>query len=372
MKITPLDIRKQDFTRRLRGYDPEEVQAFLHALAAQWDGVLEEGRRQDEKLREMENKLRHYERVEEALQEALQTARESARQAMQAAEQKAQQIRGEAEGDADRIKRDAEQERIRIRQETHAIHNRRKEIVARLRAFLLSEMEMLAHFEGEDPIGFIKLMPAEQQRRLVASIEREAEEEEHDDAPRERRATLNEDWETDTSTPAEEAFTSFFTPDRAEAAELAEGPGADAFNPSRFGPPSEPHDAADVLAPSADPVEATPETSAPEEDGAPAETMGERLLRLDQEAALTPPEEPGDAHVWTTPAKPESATPPAEADEAPAEGAPEDASDAGARPGWRQKSIIGTSAATGRTPSETVSAAEEEIARIRRILSQLD
>ena len=29
MKLTPLDIRKKDFGRSLRGYDPEEVEAFL-------------------------------------------------------------------------------------------------------------------------------------------------------------------------------------------------------------------------------------------------------------------------------------------------------------------------------------------------------
>ncbi|MDX1429805.1 MAG: DivIVA domain-containing protein, partial [Rhodothermales bacterium] len=29
MKLSPLDIKKQDFKRTMRGVDPEEVQAFL-------------------------------------------------------------------------------------------------------------------------------------------------------------------------------------------------------------------------------------------------------------------------------------------------------------------------------------------------------
>lgn len=159
MRPSPLDIRKQEFHTRFRGYDPDEVNATLTVLAQQWDEMEIELRRRDDRLTQLEVKLQHYERVEEALQQAIETARESSRQAMATAEAKAEQIRIEAHETARGIKRDAETERLRLRQETQAIAARRKEIVARLRAFLMSEMEMLAHFEGEDPVGFIRLMP---------------------------------------------------------------------------------------------------------------------------------------------------------------------------------------------------------------------
>lgn len=159
MRPSPLDIRKQEFHTRFRGYDPDEVNATLTVLAQQWDEMETELRRRDDRLTQLEVKLQHYERVEEALQQAIETARESSRQAMATAEAKAEQLRIEAHEEARGIKRDAETERLRLRQETQAIAARRKEIVARLRAFLMSEMEMLAHFEGEDPVGFIRLMP---------------------------------------------------------------------------------------------------------------------------------------------------------------------------------------------------------------------
>lgn len=159
MRLSPLEIRKQDFNRRLRGYDPDEVEAYRETLARQFAEMEDELRRRDDRLASLEVKLQHYERVEEALQQAIETARESSRHAMANAEAKAEQIRSEAQDEARGIKRDAEQERHRLRQETQAIAARRKEIVARLRAFLMSEMEMLAHFEGEDPVGFIRLMP---------------------------------------------------------------------------------------------------------------------------------------------------------------------------------------------------------------------
>ena len=177
MRLTPLDIRKQEFARAFRGYDAEEVQAFLSMLSSQWEEVLDDGRRKDEKIREMESKLVHYERVEEALQEALTTARETSRKALENAETKAQLIVERAENRAEDIKREAEHERHQIKRETAKLSGRRSEIVTRLRAFLMSEMELLARFEGDDPVGFIKLLPAEEHRLHRLSTDRERVEE---------------------------------------------------------------------------------------------------------------------------------------------------------------------------------------------------
>lgn len=33
MKISPLEIRQQEFTKKMRGFDPDEVQSFLESLA---------------------------------------------------------------------------------------------------------------------------------------------------------------------------------------------------------------------------------------------------------------------------------------------------------------------------------------------------
>lgn len=164
MRLTSLDIRKQEFTRGFRGYDADEVNAFLQMVSSQWDEILDDSRRKDEKIRDLENKMVHYEKVEEALQEALQTARETSRKALQNAEDKARLIVDEAERRAEDIKRDAEQDRYQIKRETAKLSGRRSEIVTRLRAFLMSEMELLARFEGDDPVGFIKLLPAEERR----------------------------------------------------------------------------------------------------------------------------------------------------------------------------------------------------------------
>lgn len=172
MRLTPLDIRKQEFTRGLRGFDSEEVLAFLQMLSSQWEDLLDESRRKDDKIRELETKMAHYQKVEEALQDALQTARETSKNALQNAEDKARLIVDGAENRAEEIKRVAERDRHEIKRETAKLSGRRTEIVTRLRAFLMSELELLARFEGDDPVGFIKLLPAERQRVRRAGDER--------------------------------------------------------------------------------------------------------------------------------------------------------------------------------------------------------
>lgn len=183
MKLTALDIRKQEFNRTFRGFDTEEVEAFLQMVSTQWQEMMDEVRRLEEKVREQEFKLDHYMKVEEALEEALKTARETSRRSLENAEQRAKQIVEEAEHKASLVTGEAEQqarktveearqqaaeslrhgetERHQLQREVQRIATRRNEIVARLRAFLMSEMELLAHFEGDDPVGFIKLLPAQ-------------------------------------------------------------------------------------------------------------------------------------------------------------------------------------------------------------------
>lgn len=153
MRVSPLDIRKQEFTRAFRGYETEEVNAFLQMIAREFEEARDEHRRLEDQLRGLEDKIRHYERVEEALQEALQTARDSSRKAVQNAEERARLIVKKAEGQASEITRDAQASLETMRAETGRLANRQHEIVARLRAFLTAETEMLNRFERNELDG---------------------------------------------------------------------------------------------------------------------------------------------------------------------------------------------------------------------------
>lgn len=164
MKITPLELRKHQFKKgfKVSGYDPEEVNSFIRQMADQWSEVLEDLRLAESRVSELENKLKHYEQVELALQEALETARGTARQLEDSATQKAKLVVEEAELRAQRLLQDAEQERYSVRKDIVKLNSRQSEIAAKMRAFLMAEMEVLAQFQGDEHAGFIKLMSAEE------------------------------------------------------------------------------------------------------------------------------------------------------------------------------------------------------------------
>ncbi len=150
MKITSLDIRKQEFNRSFRGYDMDEVDSFLQVVATQWQEMVDDLRRSGEKITEQQLKLDHYMKVEEALEEALRTARSSARVTIENAEHKAKRTLEEAENRVVELQKTADSERLQMKRDTAKYAVRQQEIVAKLRAFLMSEMEILGHFDAEN------------------------------------------------------------------------------------------------------------------------------------------------------------------------------------------------------------------------------
>ncbi|MDX1429610.1 MAG: DivIVA domain-containing protein, partial [Rhodothermales bacterium] len=142
----------QDFKRTMRGVDPEEVQAFLQMVADQWQEVTDENDRLERRIAELEAKLTHYMQVEEAMQEALKTARHSSKQTLEAAKTKSKAIVEEAVSAATRIQKQAEDEKYRLRRDIERIRSRRAEVIARLRALLNSELAILEDHERQHPV----------------------------------------------------------------------------------------------------------------------------------------------------------------------------------------------------------------------------
>ncbi|HVC64576.1 MAG TPA: DivIVA domain-containing protein [Candidatus Dormibacteraeota bacterium] len=74
MRITPMDIRQQQFTVRMfRGFDVQEVDTFLEDLAGDYEAMLKENTLLKEHLQVAEERTRGLEQRERMLQETLVT-----------------------------------------------------------------------------------------------------------------------------------------------------------------------------------------------------------------------------------------------------------------------------------------------------------
>ncbi|MCP4456595.1 MAG: DivIVA domain-containing protein [Cytophagales bacterium] len=77
MKITPLEIRQKDFEKKLRGYDKDEVQAFLVSLSNEWERMVGEGKELQIKLEHAEKEVKKLREVESSLFKTLKTAEDT-------------------------------------------------------------------------------------------------------------------------------------------------------------------------------------------------------------------------------------------------------------------------------------------------------
>lgn len=77
MKITPLEIRQKEFEKKLRGYDKDEVQAFLLSLSNEWERVLDEQKELKMKLAHAEKEVQKLRDVESSLFKTLKTAEDT-------------------------------------------------------------------------------------------------------------------------------------------------------------------------------------------------------------------------------------------------------------------------------------------------------
>ena len=77
MKLTPLDIRKQEFKKIMRGYDPVEVDTFLDMVASDLEEALKQQKESRERIIELETQLKDYRQIEKTLQQTLLQAQEA-------------------------------------------------------------------------------------------------------------------------------------------------------------------------------------------------------------------------------------------------------------------------------------------------------
>ncbi len=77
MKITPLEIRQKDFEKKLRGYDKDEVQAFLQSLSNEWERMLDSEKELRIKLQQAEKEVQKLREVESSLYKTLKTAEDT-------------------------------------------------------------------------------------------------------------------------------------------------------------------------------------------------------------------------------------------------------------------------------------------------------
>lgn len=103
MKITPIEIRQHTFEKVMRGYRPEEVDAFLSSLSQEWERVTGDQKMIKMQLELAEKELNKLREVEMTLFRTLKTAEDTSSQIIDQAHQAGEQYVAEARQRADEL-----------------------------------------------------------------------------------------------------------------------------------------------------------------------------------------------------------------------------------------------------------------------------
>lgn len=101
--LTPLDIHNKEFSRRIRGYDEDEVNEFLDQVIKDYEQLIRENKEYKEQIETLKEKLDHFSNIEETLSKTIIVAQETADEMKNNSKKEAQLIVREAEKNADRI-----------------------------------------------------------------------------------------------------------------------------------------------------------------------------------------------------------------------------------------------------------------------------
>jgi cell division initiation protein len=147
MKLTPLDIRKQQFKKVMRGYDTVEVDTFLEMLANEFEEAAKAQKELRDRVLELETQLKDYRQIEKTLQQTLLQAQETTGRTYEAARREAEGILHEAEAKGAKMLADTADRLNRMNMEIIELKGRRDSILSRLRLLLTTELELIKAME---------------------------------------------------------------------------------------------------------------------------------------------------------------------------------------------------------------------------------
>ncbi|MEZ4824721.1 MAG: DivIVA domain-containing protein [Bacteroidia bacterium] len=145
--ITPIEIRQHSFKKALRGYDKEDVHAFLAALSQEWEQQQDKYRSLKEEMEKVQASYQTLKEVEDMLHRTLMQAEQSSRDTLENARQKAELRLREAESRAHEIVKKGIEDRNTLQKEIEDFARRRDQILTQLRLFLKTQLDRLESFE---------------------------------------------------------------------------------------------------------------------------------------------------------------------------------------------------------------------------------
>ena len=143
MRITPLDIQQKQFPMKFRGFDVEEVYAFLEVIREEMEELLRENANLKENIQRTEVQIREFKDMETTLRETLMTAQQMVEEYKINARKEAELLIKEAEFRAENMIKEAHEKVIKIHEDITDMKGIRRHFKEELKRLIENHLTML-------------------------------------------------------------------------------------------------------------------------------------------------------------------------------------------------------------------------------------
>jgi DivIVA domain-containing protein len=147
--LTPLDIRKQEFRKTLRGYDTLGVEDFQVRVADALERAIRERQVLEERIAALTDQLRVFREREKAMNEALVAAQQLRQETRDSAEREGQVIVREAQSEAKRLLDEAKAAQSAVEARMAETERQFQQYMGGFRALLERQLAELRALDGK-------------------------------------------------------------------------------------------------------------------------------------------------------------------------------------------------------------------------------
>ena len=141
--VTPYDIQKKEFSKTLRGFNPDEVDDFLNEIILTLQELMRENETLKDKVNNLTRDLEKYHNSEKSMANTIESAKKLMNDISESAERRAEIIIKNAQMDAEVIQRDAKESIARMTEEGERLKQKVSRYRERYRQLLEDELSQL-------------------------------------------------------------------------------------------------------------------------------------------------------------------------------------------------------------------------------------
>lgn len=150
MKISSIDIQRQKFQIRLKGYDQEEVRNFLIAVAEQIEDLSRENDAYRQEIDRLRDNLNDYEDRDRILKNTLVTAQQNSEAMLANTRKEAELIIKEAEYKATKLMEHAQAQVLKIQKDMLDLKLQRKALQDKIQTSIQIMQKILEYQKEEE------------------------------------------------------------------------------------------------------------------------------------------------------------------------------------------------------------------------------